>query len=141
LDVPDSKIIGEGSYQTSPKDLKNFQILGEGNYQTSPEDLKNFQFLEGRNYQTSPEDLKNFQILGGGNYQTSPENLNNHRITEKSFQTSFVNSTPVDCEKESNKTSLRNMTLFYLKESKKKTPHPFLKGYSCRRDVHTRLSD
>jgi len=60
--------------------------------------------------------------------QISPENLNNHKITEKSFQTSLVNSTPVDCKGESNKTSLRNTTLFYLKESNKNNSSPLFKG-------------
>jgi len=32
----------------------------------------------------------------------------------------MVNSTPVDCEEEGNQTSLRNATLFYSKESKRK---------------------
>jgi len=41
------------------------------------------------------------------------------RITEECFQTS-LNSTPVDCEKESNQTSLRNTIPSYSKESKRK---------------------
>jgi len=98
------------SFQT-PSEVPDSKIIGEGSYQTSP------------------ENLQNFQILGGGNYQTSPENLNNHRITEKSFQTSFVNSTPVDCnEDSSNKTSLRDTTLSYLKESEKKNSSSPFKG-------------
>jgi len=91
-EIPDSKIIGEGSYQTSPKDSKNFQIIG------------------------------------GGSYQTSLEDLNNHRITEKNFQTFLVNSTPVNCEEESNQTSLRDTTLFHLTELKKKNSSIPFKG-------------
>jgi len=132
-EIPDFEIIGEGNYQISPKDLKNSQIIGEGSYQTSPEDLKAFPILGGGNYQISPEDLKNFQILGGGNYQTSPENLRNLKITERSFQTSLVNSTPVDRKGERNKTSLRDTTLFYLKESKKKNSSPLFKGIKFSR--------
>jgi len=98
---------------------EGFQIFSE---------ISDSKIIREGSYQTPPEDLKNFQIFGGGNYQTSTENLNNHKITEKSFQTSFVNSIPVDCKEESNKTSLRDTTLFYLKESIKRTPHPFLKG-------------
>ena len=46
--------------------------------------------------------------------------MNNPRIPEEGFRTSIVNSTLVDCEEESNQTSLRNVIQFYLKESKGK---------------------
>jgi len=51
-------------------------------------------------FQTSSKIL-DLKILGGGSCQTSPENFNS-RITEIRFQTSLVNSTPVDCEEGSN---------------------------------------
>jgi len=70
-------IYQEKDFQTSSKILDT-KILGEENYQTSPENI-------------------NFKILEEGNYQTFSENFN-PRIIEERFQTSLVNSTPVDCE-------------------------------------------
>jgi len=76
-------IYQERSFQTSSKILDS-KILGEGNYQTSPENF-------------------NSKILEEGNYQTSPENFN-PRSTEERFQTSLINSIPVDCEEGSTKS-------------------------------------
>jgi len=45
----------------------------------------------------------------------TPENLYNSRIPEEGFRTSMINSTPVDCEEESNQTYLRIAIQSYLK--------------------------
>jgi len=73
-----------------------------------------------RKLSNPPENQINSKILGEENFQISPKKLNNPKISEDGFRTSLINSIPVDCEKESNQISLRNVTQFYLKESKGK---------------------
>ncbi|KAM0730323.1 Retrovirus-related Pol polyprotein from transposon 17.6 [Formica fusca] len=87
-ELNDSKIFGEGNYQTSPENLINPTIPGGGNYQTSPKNLINLKTLEERNYQSSQEG-------------------NNSRISEGNFQTLSENPSSVDCEEENYQTSLR----------------------------------
>jgi len=93
-------------------------IYQERDFQTSSMILDP-KILGGGNYRTSPENY-NSKILEVGNYQISPKNIN-PRITEersKRFQTSLVNSTPINCEEGSNQISLRNTTLSYIKSQK-----------------------
>jgi len=88
-------IYQEKDFYILSKILK-FKILGGGSYQTSPENLNKFKILGGESYQTSPESLNKLKILGGGSYQTPSENSNNPRIPDESFRTSLVNSIPID---------------------------------------------
>jgi len=113
---------------------KNSNLDIEEGFQTSSKILDSKTSLENfnskvpgeRSYQTSPENF-NSKILGGGSYQTSPANFN-PGIIQECFQTSLVNSTPVDCEEGSNQTSLCNTTLPYAKESKRKNSLIFLEN-------------
>jgi len=138
-EVIESNVQNKDENQTKSEILRrNKRLKKNFNLDTHQESFQTFsevpdsKILEEGSYQTSSEDLKNFQILGGRNYQTSPENLNNYKITEKSFQTSLVNSIPFDCGEESNKTSLCDMTLFYLKESKEKNFSLLFKGINSQ---------
>jgi len=113
----ENQILNETKKEIKNKDenkekIKN-RIMRENNILK-----KNSNLDKEEGFQTSSQILDS-KILGGGSYQTSPENFN-PRITEKYFQTSLVNSTPVDCNEGSNQISLRNTTPSYSKESKRK---------------------
>ena len=87
---------------TEPLLKLNSKILGEGNFQTSLANLSNSKILEEESYYTSSKNQFNFQILGEENFQTSPKNLNDPGIPKEGFRISLVNSTPVGCEEGSN---------------------------------------
>ncbi|KYN50254.1 Zinc finger CCHC domain-containing protein 13, partial [Cyphomyrmex costatus] len=117
-----STILGEGSYQTSPENYNKSTILGEGSYQTSPENYNKSTILGEGSYQTSPENYNKSTILGEGSYQTSPENYNNSGILGGgSYQTSPNNLINFRIAEESFQTSLLNSTPVVCEEGSYQT--------------------